>query len=110
MSFTTSLWGEALRTFAYILNRVPSKLVPKNPFELWTARRPSLNHFQVRGYPAKVEIYIPRAKKTNRRLTSSYFVGYIEKFNGYSFIALTEELKLLNHLKEITVGVQKLGV
>ena len=31
-----SLWGEALQTAMYILNRVPSKSVPKTPFELWT--------------------------------------------------------------------------
>jgi hypothetical protein len=28
------LWGEALKTTMYILNRVPSKSVPKTPFEL----------------------------------------------------------------------------
>ncbi|KAK8936095.1 hypothetical protein KSP39_PZI012974 [Platanthera zijinensis] len=40
------LWGEALKTAVYILNRVPSKSVLKTPFELWTGRRPSLNHLQ----------------------------------------------------------------
>ena len=42
-----SLWGEALQTAMYILNRVPSKSVPKTPFELWTNRQPSLNHLKV---------------------------------------------------------------
>lgn len=28
------LWGEALKAAMYILNRVPSKAVPKTPFEL----------------------------------------------------------------------------
>ena len=28
------LWGEALRTAAYILNQVPSKSVPKTPYKL----------------------------------------------------------------------------
>ena len=28
------LWGEALKTALYILNRVPSKSIPKTPFEL----------------------------------------------------------------------------
>ncbi|KAL6327918.1 hypothetical protein AAG906_027329 [Vitis piasezkii] len=32
------LWGEALRTAAYILNQVPSKSVPKTPYELWGSR------------------------------------------------------------------------
>ncbi|GKB24358.1 retrovirus-related pol polyprotein from transposon TNT 1-94 [Tanacetum coccineum] len=30
------LWTEALKTATHILNRVPSKSVPKTPFELWT--------------------------------------------------------------------------
>ena len=28
------LWGEALKTTAYILNQVPSKFVSKTPYEL----------------------------------------------------------------------------
>ena len=30
-----SLWSEALKTAVYLLNRVPSKVIPKTPFELW---------------------------------------------------------------------------
>ena len=30
------LWGEALKTTAYILNQVPSKSVPKTLYELWS--------------------------------------------------------------------------
>ncbi|RVW56871.1 Retrovirus-related Pol polyprotein from transposon TNT 1-94 [Vitis vinifera] len=29
------LWGEALKTVVHILNHVPSKVVPKTPYELW---------------------------------------------------------------------------
>ena len=29
-----SLWGEAIKTAVYILNRVPSKVVAKTPYEL----------------------------------------------------------------------------
>ena len=50
MSYSTlliNLWMETLKTAIYILNRVPSKSVPKTPYELWTGREPSLNHFRV---------------------------------------------------------------
>ena len=30
------LWGKDLKTAAYILNQVPSKSVPKTPYELWS--------------------------------------------------------------------------
>ncbi|KAL5553643.1 hypothetical protein UlMin_041044 [Ulmus minor] len=41
------LWGEALKTTAYVLNQVPSKAVPKTPYELWSGKRPSLHHLHV---------------------------------------------------------------
>ena len=42
-----SLWMETLKTAIHILNRVPSKSMPKTPYELWTEREPSLNHLRV---------------------------------------------------------------
>ena len=36
------LWTEALKTAVYILNQVPTKVVPKTPFELWKCWKPSL--------------------------------------------------------------------
>jgi hypothetical protein len=41
------LWMEALKIVMHILNRVPSKSVPKSPYELWTGRKPSLRHLRV---------------------------------------------------------------
>ena len=46
-NFPEYLWGEAIKIATYILNRVPSKSTPKTPFELWTDKKPSLNHFKV---------------------------------------------------------------
>ena len=42
-----SLWGEALKTTTYILNRVPTKVAAKTPYELWTCGKPSLKHLHV---------------------------------------------------------------
>ena len=41
------LWFEALKTVVYILNRVPTKAVPKMPFELFKGWKPSLRHIRV---------------------------------------------------------------
>jgi hypothetical protein len=41
------LWMEALKIVMHILNRVPSKSVPKSPYELWIGRKPSLRHLRV---------------------------------------------------------------
>ena len=50
MSFTSlplSFWGYALETAAYLLNRVPSKAVPKTPYEMWYGKTPSYKYLRV---------------------------------------------------------------
>ena len=79
------LWGEALKTALYILNRVPSKSVPKTPFELWTGRKPSLNHLRVWGCPAEVKIYDPFQSKLDPKTSRCFFIGYPERAKGYRF-------------------------
>ena len=79
------LWGEALKTTLYILNRVPTKAVPLTPFELWTGRKPSLNHLMVWGCPAEVKLYNPILSKLDSRTTRCYFVSYPEHSKGYRF-------------------------
>ena len=41
------LWTEALKMTVYILNRVPTKAVPKTSFELFKGRKPSLRHIRI---------------------------------------------------------------
>ncbi|RVW43546.1 Retrovirus-related Pol polyprotein from transposon TNT 1-94 [Vitis vinifera] len=89
------LWGEAIKTTTYILNRVPSKSVPKTPFELWTDRKPSLNHFKVWGCPTEVKIYDPSLKKTDSRTTRCYFIGYPSHSKGYKFYCSTRGTRIV---------------
>ena len=46
-SLSKSLWMYALKTTMYLFNRLPSKVVSKTPFELWTGTKPSLRHLHV---------------------------------------------------------------
>jgi transposase InsO family protein len=80
-----SLWGEALKTAAYILNRVPTKATTKTPYELWTGKKPSLKHLHVWGCPAEARPYRPNEKKLDSRTVSCYFIGYSERSRGYKF-------------------------
>ena len=80
-----SLWGEALQTTMYILNRVLSKSVPKTPFELWTNRTPSLNHLKVWGCLAEVRVYNPHEMKLDPRTTSGFFISYKFASKGFRF-------------------------
>jgi hypothetical protein len=50
LSYSTlpiSLWMEALKTAVHILNRVPSKSVPKRLYKLWTGKKFTLNYLHV---------------------------------------------------------------
>ena len=80
-----SLWGEALKTATYILNRVPTKATVKTPYELWTVKKPSLKHLHIWGCPAEARPYRPHEKKLDSRTVSCYFIGYSERSRGYKF-------------------------
>lgn len=69
------LWGEALKTTNYICNRTPSKAVLKTPSELSNGYKPSLNHFRVWGYNAKVRVHDVSDGKLDSQSVSSYFIG-----------------------------------
>ena len=47
MSLSHFLWTEALETIVHILNRVPTKVVQKTPFELFKGWKPNLRHICV---------------------------------------------------------------
>ncbi|RVW94715.1 Retrovirus-related Pol polyprotein from transposon TNT 1-94 [Vitis vinifera] len=79
------LWGEALKTAAYILNRVPTKAAAKTPYELWTGRKPSLKHFHIWGCPTEARPHKPHEKKLDSKTVSSYFIGYAERSRGFKF-------------------------
>ena len=80
-----SLWGEALKTATYILNRVTTKAAAKTPYELWVGKKPSLKHFHVWGCPAEARPYKPNERKLDSQIASNYFIGYSERSRGYKF-------------------------
>ncbi|RVW71668.1 Retrovirus-related Pol polyprotein from transposon TNT 1-94 [Vitis vinifera] len=94
-SVPISLWGEALKTAMYILNRVPSKAVPKTLFELWTYRKPSLRHTHIWGCPAEARIYNPHEKTLDSRTISGYFIGYPNKSKGYRFYCPNHNVRIV---------------
>ena len=89
------LWGEALRTAAYILNQVPSKSVPKTPYELWSGKKPSLHHFHVWGYKAEFRPYNPRSKKLDPKTISGFFVGYCIGSRGSKFYCPSHTTRII---------------
>ena len=55
-----NLWMEVLKTVIHILNRVPSKSVPKIPYVLWTGRKPILNYLHEWCCPAEAKVFNPK--------------------------------------------------
>ncbi|KAJ9558495.1 hypothetical protein OSB04_013109 [Centaurea solstitialis] len=89
------LWTEALKAAVHILNRVPSKYVPKTPYELWTGSKPKLNYLKVWGCPAEAKVYNPQIKKLDSKTISCYFVGYLERSKGYRFYAPSHTTRIV---------------
>lgn len=89
------LWTEALKTAVHILNRVPSKSVPKTPFEIWTGRKPSLNYLKVWGCPAEAKLYDPQSHKLDMKTVSCFFIGYPERSKGYRFYAPSRSTRIV---------------
>ena len=99
----------------YILNRVPSKVVAKTPYELWTEKKPSIRHLHVWGCPTQARPYRLNEKKLDERTVSCYFVGYVERSQALSFIIplldhflrreMQDSLRMLSLEGKITKGV-----
>ena len=88
-----NMWSEALKTAVYILNRVPSKSVPKTPFELWNGWKPSLNHVHIWGCQVEVRVYNPHERKLDPRTVSGFFIGYVENPRVIGFIVPLTRIK-----------------
>ncbi|RVX00946.1 Retrovirus-related Pol polyprotein from transposon TNT 1-94 [Vitis vinifera] len=89
------LWTGAFKTAVYILNRVPTKVVLKTPFELLKGWKPSLRHMRVWGCSSEVRIYNPQEKKLNPRTISGYLIGHVEKSKGYRFYCPSHSTRIV---------------
>jgi transposase InsO family protein len=79
-----SLWAEAASTAVYIQNRCPHKaLEEKTPEEVFTGKKPSVDHLRIFGSP--VYIHIPKEKRTKLEPSGKKgtFVGYSETSKAY---------------------------
>uniref|UniRef100_A0A2N9EQN5 Integrase catalytic domain-containing protein n=1 Tax=Fagus sylvatica TaxID=28930 RepID=A0A2N9EQN5_FAGSY len=57
-----NLWGEAILSANYILNKLPQKKLDKTPYELWKGRTPSYQFLKVWGCLAKVTVPISKKR------------------------------------------------
>ena len=79
------MWGEAVLTANYLLNKLPHKKLDKTPYELWHGRRPSYKYLKVWGCLAKVAIPPPKRVKIGPKTVDCIFLGYAENSSAYRF-------------------------
>ena len=81
-----NLWGEAILSANYILNRIPHKKTNKSPYELWKGRIPSYKYLKVWGCLAKVAVPIPKKVKIGPKTADCVFIGYAHNSSAYHFL------------------------
>ena len=81
-----NLWGEALLSANYILNKLPHKKLDKTPYTLWKGRSPSYKYLIVWGCLAKVMVPIPKRIKIGPKTINCIFIGYAINNSAYRFL------------------------
>jgi hypothetical protein len=107
-----SLWIETLKTALHILNRVPSKSVPKTLYELWTYRKLTLNYLLLWGCPAEAKLFNPSIEKLDHKTVSCHFIGYLNKSKGFRFYCADRYTKIaeIRHAIFLEDGVIREGM
>ena len=59
-SLPQNMWGEAILSSNYLLNKVPKKKEENTPYELWKGMKPSDIYLRVWGCLAKVAVPPPK--------------------------------------------------
>ena len=83
---TQGMWGEAVLSANYLLNRIPRKGNDKTPFEMFKGRTPSYEHLRVWGCLAKVMVPPPKQVTIGPKTVDAIFIGYAHNSNAYRFL------------------------
>nr|GEU89080.1 ribonuclease H-like domain-containing protein [Tanacetum cinerariifolium] len=70
-SLSQDIWGEAIITATYLLNKIPCKKKEEAPYELWMGRKPSYQYLRVWGCLANVVVPNPRPKSNKNMIKST---------------------------------------
>jgi len=81
-----NMWGDALLSANYLLNKIPRKKKDETPYELWWGRKPSYKYLKVWGCLAKVVVPLPKAVKIGPKTVDGIFIGYADESSAYRFL------------------------
>ena len=81
-----NMWGEAILSANYLLNKVSRKKEDKTPYELWKGREPSYKYLKVQGCLAKMLIPTPKKMKIGPKTIDCIFINYAQNSKAYRFL------------------------
>ena len=81
-----NMWGEAILSGNYLLNKVPKKKAEKTPYELWKGMKPSYKYLRVWGCLAKVAVPPPKKVRIGPKTIDCIFIGYAHNSAAYRFL------------------------
>ena len=87
-----NMWGEALLSANYILNKIPHKKIGKTPYELWNGRLPSYKFMKVWGCLAKVVVPNPKRVVIGPKTIDCIFIGYAQNSSAYRFLVYKSDI------------------
>lgn len=85
-----NMWGEAVLSACYILNRVPHKKLDKTPYDLWKGFAPNLKFLKVWGCLAKVGLPGFKWVNAGSKTFDTVFIGYTQNSAAYRFMSLND--------------------
>jgi hypothetical protein len=78
-------WAEAVGKTCYLVNRSPSSMLDdKTPHEVWTRKKPSLEHLKVFGCDAYVHVSKENRSKLDKKVEKCTFICYKYGVKGYN--------------------------
>ena len=87
-----NLWGEALLSSYFMLNKIPVKDSGKILYEVWKDRAPNLNFLKVWGCLAKINISEPKKRKLGSKTVDAVFIAYAQNSNIYKFLVIKSDI------------------
>ncbi|KAA0052032.1 ty1-copia retrotransposon protein [Cucumis melo var. makuwa] len=78
------MWGEAVLSACFVLNRIPHKRLDKTPYELWKGHAQNLSYLKVWGCLAKVPFPALKKSTVGSKTFDCIFIGYAQNSAAYS--------------------------
>jgi integrase-like protein len=87
---SSSMWGEAILSACFVLNRVPHKKLEKTPFDLWKGYSPNLSFSKSWGCLAKVLFPDFKRPTIGPKTFDCVFIVYALDSATYRFMSLND--------------------